>query len=66
MIYELRIGTFADSNADGIGDFRRPIKKLDYLADMLPDFGDGVEGGSDCTHRQNTLTHRGPQLYFLS
>jgi hypothetical protein len=41
MIYELRIGTFADSNADGIGGFRRPIKKLDYLAEVLPDFGDG-------------------------
>ena len=41
MIYELRSGTFADSNADGVGDFRRLIKKLDYLAEVLPDFGDG-------------------------
>src|SRR5436853_2444320 len=31
VIYELHIKAFADSNADGIGDFRGMIGKLDYL-----------------------------------
>lgn len=34
IIYELHIKTFADSNGDGIGDFRGLIQKLDYLEDL--------------------------------
>ena len=44
IIYELRIGTFADSNTDGIGGFRGLIEKLDYLTEVLPYFGDGGSG----------------------
>jgi maltose alpha-D-glucosyltransferase/alpha-amylase len=31
IIYELHVKAFADSNADGIGDFQGLIQKLDYL-----------------------------------
>ncbi len=31
IIYELHVRAFADSNADGIGDFRGLIDRLDYL-----------------------------------
>ncbi|HET7541500.1 MAG TPA: maltose alpha-D-glucosyltransferase [Polyangiaceae bacterium] len=34
LIYELHVRAFADSNADGIGDFAGLIEKLDYLADL--------------------------------
>src|SRR5271156_4662556 len=34
IIYELRVRSFADSNADGIGDFRGLADKLDYLSDL--------------------------------
>lgn len=34
IIYELRVGSFQDSNADGIGDFRGLLQRLDYLADL--------------------------------
>ncbi|HKS31203.1 MAG TPA: maltose alpha-D-glucosyltransferase, partial [Chthoniobacterales bacterium] len=34
IIYELHVKTFHDSNADGIGDFRGLIEKLDYLQDL--------------------------------
>ena len=34
LIYELHVRAFADSNADGIGDFRGLIEKLDYLQDL--------------------------------
>ncbi|MFP4315327.1 MAG: maltose alpha-D-glucosyltransferase [Desulfovibrionales bacterium] len=34
IIYELHIKTFADSNADGVGDFKGLISKLDYLEDL--------------------------------
>jgi maltose alpha-D-glucosyltransferase/alpha-amylase len=34
LIYELHVRAFADSNADGIGDFAGLIDKLDYLADL--------------------------------
>ena len=34
LIYELHVRAFADSNADGIGDFGGLIEKLDYLADL--------------------------------
>ena len=34
IIYELHVKAFADSNNDGIGDFRGLIGKLDYLQDL--------------------------------
>src|ERR1019366_1825384 len=34
VIYELPIRAFCDSNADGIGDLRGLIEKLDYLQDL--------------------------------
>jgi maltose alpha-D-glucosyltransferase/alpha-amylase len=34
IIYELHVRAFADSNADGIGDFQGLISKLDYLQEL--------------------------------
>jgi len=34
IFYELHVRTFADSNADGIGDFAGASQKLDYLQDL--------------------------------
>ncbi|MGH7805351.1 MAG: alpha-amylase family protein, partial [Candidatus Binatia bacterium] len=34
IIYELHVRAFADSNADGIGDFPGLTEKLDYLQDL--------------------------------
>jgi maltose alpha-D-glucosyltransferase / alpha-amylase len=34
IIYELHVRAFADSNADGIGDFNGLASRLDYLADL--------------------------------
>ncbi len=34
IIYELHIKAFADSDGDGIGDFRGLLQKLDYLQDL--------------------------------
>ncbi len=34
IFYELQVKSFYDSNADGIGDFRGLIEKLDYLQDL--------------------------------
>src|SRR5438067_24753 len=34
IIYELHIKAFCDSNADGIGDFKGLLQKLDYLQDL--------------------------------
>src|SRR5206468_7798350 len=34
LIYELHVRAFADSDGDGIGDFRGLIGKLDYLQDL--------------------------------
>jgi len=34
VIYETHIKTFADSDGDGVGDFRGLIGKLDYLRDL--------------------------------
>jgi maltose alpha-D-glucosyltransferase/alpha-amylase len=34
VIYELHVRTFADSNGDGIGDFRGLIGKLEYLQQL--------------------------------
>jgi maltose alpha-D-glucosyltransferase / alpha-amylase len=34
IIYQLHVRAFYDADADGIGDFRGLIEKLDYLADL--------------------------------
>ncbi len=34
IIYEIHVRAFADSNADGIGDFQGLISRLDYLQDL--------------------------------
>ncbi|MGI8820816.1 MAG: maltose alpha-D-glucosyltransferase [Chthoniobacterales bacterium] len=34
VIYQLHVKTFHDSNADGVGDFRGLIEKLDYLQEL--------------------------------
>jgi maltose alpha-D-glucosyltransferase / alpha-amylase len=34
IIYEMHVRAFADSDADGIGDFRGLTERLDYLADL--------------------------------
>jgi maltose alpha-D-glucosyltransferase/alpha-amylase len=34
IIYQTHVKAFADSNADGIGDFRGLTEKLDYIADL--------------------------------
>lgn len=34
VFYELHVKAFADSNSDGIGDFKGLIEKLDYLQDL--------------------------------
>jgi maltose alpha-D-glucosyltransferase / alpha-amylase len=34
LIYEVSVRTFADSNGDGIGDFRGLARRLDYLASL--------------------------------
>jgi len=34
VIYELRVRSFADSDGDGVGDFRGLTQKLDYLKDL--------------------------------
>ena len=34
VFYELRVGAFADSNADGAGDFPGLTQRLDYLHDL--------------------------------
>jgi maltose alpha-D-glucosyltransferase / alpha-amylase len=34
ILYELRVGTFQDSNGDGVGDFRGLTQRLDYLVDL--------------------------------
>lgn len=34
ILYEVPVRAFADSNQDGIGDFRGLTSKLDYLQDL--------------------------------
>ena len=34
ILYEVRLSSYADSDADGIGDFRGLIEKLDYVQDL--------------------------------
>lgn len=46
VFYEIFVGSFSDSDGDGIGDLRGIINRLDYLNDGVPDSGRslGVEG----------------------
>ena len=46
VFYEIFVGSFADSNGDGIGDLRGIIDKFDYLNDGDPNSGKslGIEG----------------------
>ncbi len=46
VFYEIFVGSFSDSNGDGIGDLRGIINRFDYLNDGEPDSGLslGVEG----------------------
>jgi len=34
VIYQLHVRAFHDSDADGVGDFRGLMQKLDYLQDL--------------------------------
>ena len=46
VFYEIFVGSFADSDGDGIGDLRGIIDKFDYLNDGDPNSGKslGIEG----------------------
>lgn len=46
VFYEIFVGSFSDSNGDGIGDLRGIINRMDYLNDGDPQSGKslGIEG----------------------
>ena len=46
VFYEIFVGSFSDSNGDGVGDLRGIINRFDYLNDGDPDSGRslGIEG----------------------
>ena len=46
VFYEIFVGSFSDSDGDGIGDLRGIINRMDYLNDGDPDSGRslGIEG----------------------
>ena len=46
VFYEIFVGSFSDSNGDGIGDLRGIINRMDYLNDGDPASGKslGIEG----------------------
>lgn len=46
VFYEIFVGSFSDSNGDGIGDLRGIINRMDYLNDGDPNSGRslGIEG----------------------
>ncbi len=46
VFYQIFVGSFSDSDGDGVGDLRGIINRLDYLNDGNPDSGEslGVEG----------------------
>lgn len=46
VFYQIFIGSFSDSNNDGIGDLQGIINRLDYLNDGIPNSGKslGIEG----------------------
>jgi len=46
VFYEIFVGSFSDSNGDGVGDLRGIINRMDYLNDGNPESGLslGVEG----------------------
>ncbi len=68
VIYELHVRAFADSDGDGIGDFRGLTGKLDYLQDLgvtalwlLPFYPSPLQDDgydiADYTHRPPELRH---------
>ena len=66
VFYEIFVGSFSDSNGDGIGDLRGIINRLDYLNDGDPKSGKslGVEGiwltpifESPSYHKYNTTDY---------
>ena len=46
VFYEIFVGSFSDSNGDGIGDLKGIMNRMDYLNDGDPDSGKslGIEG----------------------
>lgn len=46
VFYEIFVGSFSDSNGDGVGDLQGIINRMDYLNDGDPDSGKslGIEG----------------------
>ena len=46
VFYEIFVGSFSDSDGDGVGDLRGIINRMDYLNDGKPDSGEslGIEG----------------------
>ena len=46
VFYEIFVGSFSDSDGDGIGDLRGIINRMDYLNDGNPESGNslGIEG----------------------
>ncbi|WP_276629009.1 alpha-amylase family glycosyl hydrolase, partial [Eubacterium pyruvativorans] len=46
VFYEIFVGSFSDSNGDGVGDLRGIINRMDYLNDGDPASGKslGIEG----------------------
>ncbi len=38
IVYEIFVGSFADSNGDGVGDLKGIEEKLDYIADLNADW----------------------------
>ena len=66
VIYCLAVGTYMDSNGDGVGDFQGLIRRLDYLQGMgvtavwLMPFQPSVRGGTmDTMWRTTTAWIRG-------
>ena len=66
VFYEIFVGSFSDSNGDGIGDLRGIINRMDYLNDGDPKSGKslGIEGiwltpifSSPSYHKYNTTDY---------
>jgi maltose alpha-D-glucosyltransferase/alpha-amylase len=72
IIYELHIRAFADSDADGVGDFLGLIDKLDYLEDLginaiwlLPFYPSPLkDDGYDISDYNNILPVYGTMSHF--
>jgi hypothetical protein len=65
VIYNLNVGTFMDSNGDGIGDFEGLSRRLDYLSGLgitciwLQPFQPSPISTMDTTSRISTESIRG-------